>query len=115
MRRQFYVIDFWIPPLKPAPGSKRGPWGRSGGPAINFRASFDKKVLLGIVRGDTYKFRSFGSHPHFQLQALKNVHRLDPEASVLSFEHIFIRRYCWEEYNETFSCYEFWLQPSLPA
>ena len=78
MRRQFHVIDFYIPPSKPAPGSKRRPQAR--GPAIDFRASIDKKVLLGIVKGDTSMFQSFGSHPHRQLQALKSVHRLGLEA-----------------------------------
>ena len=80
LRRHFCVTDFWIPPSKPAPGSKRCLQGRSGGSDIAFRASIDKKVLLGIVKGDTFMFRSFGSHPHCQLQALKSVHRLGLEA-----------------------------------
>ena len=71
MRRQFHVIDFWIPPSKLAPGSKRCPQARYAGPAIDFRSSIDKKVLLGLVKGDTFIFGSFGSHPHFQLQAKK--------------------------------------------
>ena len=41
---------------KPAPGSKMCLHGRSGGSAIAFRASIDKKVLLGIVKGDTFMF-----------------------------------------------------------
>ena len=56
MRKQFHVIYFKIPPSKLAPGSKRCPRAKSGGPAIDFRALIDKKVLLGIVKGDTSMF-----------------------------------------------------------
>ena len=41
-------------------------------------------------------FRSFNSHPHRQLQALKSVPRLGLEAWVLTLEHIFVKKYCQE-------------------
>ena len=61
MRRQFYVIDFWIPPSKPAPGSKRCLRGSSGGSAIDFRTSINSKIFFGKVMNsgiveDTYIF-----------------------------------------------------------
>ena len=95
-RRHFYVIDFWIPPSKPAPGSERPPWGRSGGSSFGFRASFDKKVFLGKSKRRHFHVLIFCSHPHFQLNALKSVHRLGLEAQLLTLEHIFVNRYCWE-------------------
>ena len=40
---------FFLPPTYPPPGSKRSSKSKSGGPAVDFRASIVKKVLLEIV------------------------------------------------------------------
>ena len=95
-RRHFYVIDFWIPPSKPAPGSERPPMGRSGGSSIGFRASFDKKVFLGKSKRRQFHVLIFWLIPTLPLKALKSVHRLGLEAQVLTLEHMFVNSYCWE-------------------
>ena len=88
--------DFWIPPPQPAPASQRCAQSRSGSPAIDFRVSFAKEVLLRMIRGDIDILEIFGSHPHSRLQAQKCVPRLDLEAQLLTSEHILLKRYCYE-------------------
>ena len=77
--------DFWI--TTPQPGSKKCLKSRSGGPSAYFTASFDKQMLLGMVKEVNYFLQAFRSDPHSRLQAKKGVPRVDLEALRLTLQH----------------------------
>ena len=52
------------------------------------------------------------SHPQSQPQAHKGVSRVGLEAQLLTLEHLLVKRYCCEYYEETVSCYRL-LDPTL--
>ena len=59
-----------------------------------------------------YPGKKFGSHAHSRLQAQKGVSRVGLEAQLLTLEHLLVKRYCCEYYEETISCYRL-LDPTL--